>query len=435
MVFFGGEVMNFYIITLGCKVNAYESEIIKEKFLAKNYKEVNDIETAQIVIVNTCSVTNVADSKSKKIIRGIKRKNKEALVVVCGCMSQNHQNDLDLDIDILIGNTDKSNIVELVEDYLKNKEKKVIFNDMQQVDFEDMSINEFSSLTRSYLKIQDGCNNYCSYCIIPYLRGRARCKDFHQVINEAQVLALKHQEIVLTGIHTGSYNDNNHDLADLIKELCQIENLKRIRISSIEILEITDKFLQVLKENPKVCNHLHIPLQSGSDKILKLMNRRYDTKPFQKIVNKIRKIRPDISLTTDLIVGFPGESEEDFKKSYNFCQEIGFSKIHVFPFSLRKNTKAETLENQIENSVKKQRARKVVLLSKKLEDEYFKSCLNKEMDVLIEKADDQYSYGHTSNYLLIKLKGQLPRNKILTIKLMSPSKDNVNGVVIDCVKE
>ena len=426
--------MNFYIITLGCKVNAYESEIIKEKFLNNNFIESQNIENAQIVIVNTCSVTNMADNKSKKIIRGVKKQNPEAILVVCGCMSQNHQGVLsDLDIDILLGTNNKSQIVELVEEYINNKHKYSHFDDMQKVRFEDMQVNQFTSLTRAFLKIQDGCNNYCSYCIIPYLRGVARCKDFSKALSEAQELSLKHKEIVLTGIHTGSYKWNNYDLSDLIIKMSQIKTLERIRISSIEILEITNKFLQVLKENPKVCNHLHIPLQSGSDKILKLMNRRYDTKKFKEIVNKIRKVRPDISLSTDLIVGFPGESEQDFIDSYNFCQEIGFSKIHVFPFSLRKNTKAEELPNHIDGTIKKKRTRKMLELSKRLENTYYQKFLNKKVSVLIERYDGTYSYGHSDNYILIKIKGRLTPNKIYQVLITEISQDGVKGSISNCL--
>ena len=353
--------MKVAIITLGCKVNAYESEIIKEKFIEKNYEIINDEKQADIVVVNTCSVTNMADNKSKKILRGIRRDNANAILIACGCMTENYKTDLNIDIDILIGTHNKSKIVDLVEEYKKSKNKYTNFYNMQEVEFENMQVGKFTNHTRAFLKIQDGCNNYCSYCIIPYMRGKQRCKDFNESIKEAITLVKNgHKEIVLTGIHTGSYNNNGYDLVDLIEELSKIENLERIRISSIEILEISDKFLNMLKTNQKVCNHLHIPLQSGNDEILKLMNRRYNKDKVRSIVNKIRNIRPDINLTTDLIVGFPGETENHFLETLEFCKEINFSKIHVFPFSLRSNTKAESLPNHIDNTVKKKRVQKAL---------------------------------------------------------------------------
>ena len=424
--------MKVAIITLGCKVNAYESEIIKEKFIEKGYEIIDEIKQADIVIVNTCSVTNMADNKSKKVLRSIKRDNPKAILVACGCMTQNHQIDLDIDIDILIGTNNKSDIVSLVEDFINTNNKYTSFSNMQEVDFEDMQINKFHDHTRAFLKIQDGCNNYCSYCIIPYMRGRQRCKDFSKAIEEAKTLVKNgHKEIVLTGIHTGSYNDNNHDLVDLIEEISKISGLERIRISSIEILEINDKFINMLKNNEKVCDHLHIPLQSGSDAILKLMNRRYKKEQFIKIVNKIRSVRPNISLTTDLIVGFPGETEEYFKESLDFCNEIRFSKIHVFPFSLRNNTKAENLPHHVDNKVKKQRAKQAIILSLKNEEKYYNSFLNKNLEVLVETITDEYATGHTSNYIPVKIKGNAQNNELYDVKIIEVCKNNVYAQIID----
>lgn len=426
--------MKVCILTLGCKVNAYESEMIKEKFLTKNYQIVDNFNEADIVIVNTCSVTNVADNKSKKLLRKIRRENPQAILAACGCMTQNHQTNLELDIDILIGTKNKSKIVDLIENYIKNKQQYCKFESLKDIEFEDMQINKFSDHTRAFLKIQDGCNNYCSYCIIPYMRGSQRCKKFSTAIKEAKILVNNgHKEIVLTGIHTGSYKDDEHDLVDLIEEISKIDNLERIRISSIEILEINAKFLKMLKNNPKVCDHLHIPLQSGSDKILKLMNRRYNKQQYAQIINKIRTVRPNISITTDLIVGFPNETEELFLESYKFCQEINFSKIHVFPFSLRSNTKAEEIPNHIDNSIKKQRAKKMIELSLKLEEEYYQKFINKNLDVLIEKVYDNYSIGHTSNYLQVKIPKTLQPNKIYKVKIVKICKLNVYGELIDCV--
>lgn len=421
--------MKFHIVTLGCKVNAYESEIITEKFIQNNFTLTPVMQEADIVIINTCSVTNVADNKSKKIIRKVRRENPHSVLVVCGCMSQNHGSTLEsLDIDILIGNKDKSKIVNFVQDYLTQKQKQTIFYDMQQVEFEDMQIDHFSH-TRAYIKIQDGCDNYCSYCIIPYLRGKKRCKDFATCINEAKILSAKHQEIVLTGIHTGSYCNDNHDLTDLILQLAQIDNLKRIRISSIEALEITPKFLDMLKNTPKVCDHLHIPLQSGSNQILKLMNRRYNKETFLNIINNIRKIRPDISITTDLIVGFPQETEELFQETYEFLKLVNFSKIHVFPFSLRNKTKAEELPEHINNKIKKIRCKKIIELSNQQQLAYYQRFVGQKLFVLIEKNDEKYSYGHTSNYLPLKIDSIIPVNTFCEVLLTEACQDYVYATI------
>lgn len=426
--------MKVNIITLGCKVNTYESEIIREKFLEKNYIICNDYKISDIVIINTCSVTNNADNKSKKLIRDVKRDNEKAILVVCGCMAQNHQLTLkEMGIDILIGNKEKSKIVELVEHFIKTNQEYINFSNMQKEKFEDMQVKKFTNQTRAFLKIQDGCNNYCSYCIIPYLRGNLRSKDFEQALIEANQLAKNHQEIVLTGIHTGTYNSCGKDLVDLINEISKIDNLKRIRISSIEIIEINEKFLEMLRINPKVCNHLHIPLQAGSNKILKLMNRRYNKEKYFEIINKIREVRPNISITTDLIVGFPLETEKLFLESYEFCKEVNFSKIHVFPFSLRNGTKASELPNHVNNLVKKERVHKILELSKNLENKYYEKFINKEVDVLIEKEENGVSIGHTSNYLKVYVHKRITSNTICSAKIINLCQDGVIGEVVDCL--
>ena len=313
--------MKFSIITFGCKVNSYESEFMKEQLLKNNYNYVDDYKDADIVIVNTCSVTNTADNKSKKMIRGVRRDNHNCILMVCGCTAENKREELNnLDIDILIGNKDKSHVVELIENFIKTREKYVKFYSERRLDFEDMCIKEFN-LTRAFVKIQDGCNNYCAYCIIPYVRGSIRSKKMEDVLEEVnELVAIGHKEIVLTGINTGAYGKEigKYDLIDLIQELSKIEGLERIRVSSIEMTEINDKFINELKNNPKLCGHLHVSLQSGSEKVLKLMNRKYNKDEYYNYVLKIREARPNINLTTDVIVGFPGETEEDFLESVEY---------------------------------------------------------------------------------------------------------------------
>jgi len=414
--------MKFAIYTLGCKVNSYESEFMTHLFVSKGYKKVDYEEDADIYIINTCTVTNTSDNKSKKIINHTRRLHKDAIIVVCGCYVQYKKGNIDNleDVDIVLGNKDKSKVVELVEEYIESKKKISDMYDLTKQDFEDMEINKFESHTRAFIKIQDGCNNFCSYCIIPYVRGNIRSKKIESVLKEVKNLVNNgHKEIVLTGIHTGNYGkDLGYSLTTLLKELKHIDGLKRIRISSIEITELTDEFLDELKDNLLIVDHMHIPLQSGNDKILKLMNRKYDTEYFFNKINKIRNIRPDISITTDVIVGFPHETDEDFKITYDFINKVKFTKLHVFPYSPRVGTKAATMDEQVDGSTKKKRVKSLIELSNKLEEEFYNRFINKELDVLIErKINDEY-VGHTSNFIEVKTKSNEDIvNKIVKIKI------------------
>ena len=405
--------MKFNIVTFGCKVNQYESNMMKEKMLSSNFFYEENMSYANIIIVNTCSVTNVADKKCLKMIRKIKREYPNALLVVAGCSSQNNQNVYEaLDIDILLGNKDKSKIAELIKEYLDTEKKYVRFYNDRDLEFEDMLIKDYNHV-RAFIKIEDGCDNFCSYCIIPFVRGSVRSKDFDTVIKEAKLLTEHgHKEIVLTGIHTGHYMSNNHDLTDLINELSKIDDLLRIRISSIEITELNDKFLEMLKINNKVCNHLHIPLQAGSDEILKRMNRKYDLAYYEEKINKIRGIRPDISITTDIIVGFPYETDELFSETLEFSKKMNFSKIHVFPYSIRVGTAAASMPNQVNETTKKVRVKKLMALSEKQEKEYYEKFKGKELDILVEECDNNVSIGHTSNFLMVTLNENLLVGKI-----------------------
>ena len=405
--------MKFNIVTFGCKVNQYESNMMKEKMLSSNFFYEENMSDANIIIVNTCSVTNVADKKCLKMIRRIKREYPNALLVVAGCSSQNNQNVYEaLDIDILLGNKDKSKIAELIKEYLDTEKKYVKFYNERDLEFEDMLIKDYNHV-RAFIKIEDGCDNFCSYCIIPFVRGSVRSKDFDTVIKEAKLLTEHgHKEIVLTGIHTGHYMSNNHDLTDLINELSKIDDLLRIRISSIEITELNDKFLEMLKINNKVCNHLHIPLQAGSDEILKKMNRKYDLAYYEEKINKIRSIRPDISITTDIIVGFPYETDELFSETLEFSKKMNFSKIHVFPYSIRVGTAAASMPNQVNETTKKVRVKKLMALSEKQEKEYYEKFKGKELDILVEECDNNVSIGHTSNFLMVTLNENLLVGKI-----------------------
>ena len=405
------------ILTLGCKVNRYESEFVANLLKSNGFEICDFHDVCDVYIINTCTVTNTSDIKSRKMIRQAIRNNPDACVVAMGCFIEANKNYQIPGLDIVIGNKDKSKIVELIHQYF---EKKNIIKDLYSnrfTEFEDMYIKEFPGRTRAFVKIQDGCDNFCSYCIIPFVRGKCRSKDKDKVISEINDLVSNgYQEVVLTGIHTGNYGyDKDYDFADLLSEVVKIEGLKRLRISSIEITELNDRVLSIIKDNDVIVDHLHIPMQAGSDEILKLMNRKYDLDYYFKKIEQIRKIRPMISITTDVIVGFPGEDEKLFEKTIETCKKIGFAKIHVFPFSLRNGTKAEELPNHLSNEEKKKRSRKLLEVSKELENNYFSKFIGKSESVLIEQYKDGYSYGHTGNFLNVKIKGKLEHNKFYDV--------------------
>ncbi len=396
--------MKFYIYTLGCKVNTYESQVIHDMLINHNYVE---DENADIFIINTCTVTNTSDNKSLKVVRRCIRNNPNAIIIVMGCMVQANPDILNgLGVSIVIGNKYKAEIPELIEQYRKTKTPIVKVENIRHTTFEEMKLNNFDR-TRAFVKIEDGCNNFCSFCIIPYARGNVRSRNLDSVIEEVKLLVSEgHKEVVLTGIHTGHYGfDIDTSFSELLEALVKIEGLERLRISSIEITELTNDFMEVLKDSKVIVDHLHIPLQSGSNEILKLMNRKYDKEYFINKIEQIRSIRPEISITTDVIVGFPGETEELFEETIETIKKVKFSKLHVFPFSLRRGTKAETLPNHLDEKTKKERCRKLIDLSEELEKEYFNKFVGREVTFIPEVYKDGYLIGHTGNYLLVKYKG------------------------------
>ena len=401
--------MKFYIYTLGCKVNTYESNVMRDKLINNGYIEGNELDS-DIYIINTCTVTNTSDNKSLKIIRRVLNNHKDAIVVAVGCMTQVNSKLLkDLNVSIILGNSGKSKIVEYINEYKKNNNQIVNIENIMEKDFEDMCLNNFNK-TRAFVKIEDGCENYCSYCIIPYARGKVRSKKPQIVIEEIKNLVNEgHKEIVLTGIHTGHYGADLEDFSfsKLLRDIEKIEGLDRLRISSIEITELDEEFIDVLKNSKILVDHMHIPIQSGSNEILRLMNRKYDKEYFVNKIEQIRKVRPDISITTDLIVGFPGETEDFFNETIETINKIKFSKIHVFPFSLRKGTKAEELPNHIDDVTKKNRVKVIMKISKRLEIEYFNKFIGENVKFLPEIYKDGNIIGHTGNYLLIKKKGSI----------------------------
>ena len=401
--------------TLGCKVNHYETEAMMDNFKNRGY-EVKDFEQiADIYIINSCTVTNQAASKSRKYARRAKRKNSEAKIIMVGCYPQTDKEEVEKidEIDYILGTSGKYNIVNLVEEHLGIKNNSKLLKDNKEYaklsEFEEMNIDDLSETTRAYIKIQEGCNQFCSYCIIPYARGKLRSRKTENIIKEVNNLVKKHgvKEIVLTGIHLGAYgmeNNNEYALTDLIERLTLIEELKRIRLSSIEVTEVNDKLLKLIKTNKKVCSHLHIPLQSGSNKILKRMNRPYNKEEFKKRVDNFRKNIPELAITTDVIVGFPGEGIKEFRESYKFIKEIGFSRLHVFPFSRRKNTPAYDMKPRVKGNIKSKNAKRLRLLNKRLMYKYHSQFIGKNKKIIVENNKDKKTglyTGYTDNYIKV----------------------------------
>lgn len=431
----------FKIVTLGCKVNSYESEAVSNMFIESGYERCE--ENSDVVVINTCSVTSTSDSKSRQRIRHEIKENPYATICVMGCYSQVKSSEVkDIEgVNIVIGTKYRNKIVDLVKEYEINKKQIVMIEDSNTfTKFEDLCVIDYFSNTRAYLKIQDGCNNFCSYCIIPYTRGRVRSKNKDLIIKEANNLVNRgYKELVLTGIHTGGYGIDldNYRFEDLLEDMVkEVKGIERIRISSIEIHELTDKVLTLMKENKVFVNHLHIPLQSGCDNTLKAMNRKYDIKYFIDRIKVIREYIKDCSITTDVIVGFPNESDEDFNETCVNIKKIGFTKIHVFPFSSRSGTVASKMSNQINGNIKKKRVNELIKLSKMMGKVYYDKFIGHEVEVLFETYDNNIVTGYTSNYLKVHCSGDEGLlNKLVKVKILElVEKDNdyeMKGVIVN----
>ncbi|MBO5148956.1 MAG: tRNA (N(6)-L-threonylcarbamoyladenosine(37)-C(2))-methylthiotransferase MtaB [Anaerotignum sp.] len=394
---------------LGCKVNQYESEAIAELFQEKGYEIVGIDEEADVYVINTCTVTNFGDKKSRQLIRKVKRQNENAIVAVVGCYAQTAPQELMKveGVNLVIGTKDRAQIVEMVENYkTENGVENHVSDIMKERVFEPLSIQKLANRTRAYLKIQDGCSQYCSYCIIPYARGPIRSRDPQDVLAEVKRLAENgFKEVVLTGIHVASYGKDRHDtsLLEILRQVHEVEGIERIRFSSIEPNVVTEEFAQAIADMPKVCDHFHLSLQSGCDKTLKEMNRKYDTEKYRQAAATLRKYLPEVALTTDIIAGFPGETEEDFQASYDFAKEIGFAKIHAFPYSPKRGTPAAARKDQLLNAVKAERSHRLIELSDKMADDFIQAYVGKEVEVLYERAIGEGIYeGHTTNYIKVK---------------------------------
>lgn len=402
-----------------------------EQFIDNNYEIVNFEEFADVYIINTCTVTNMSDRKSRQIIRRAKQINPNSILVATGCYAQTAKEELEkiTDIDLIVGNTEKKDIVKIVEEYRDNKNReRVKMSDInKQKEFVDFGSVTYTEKTRAVIKVQDGCNNFCSYCIIPYAKGRVRSRKLESIVKEITEIAAKGiKEVVITGIHVASYGidfDNNTRLIDLLEAIQKIDGIKRIRLGSLEPNIITEEFVNRLKKVTKMCDHFHLSLQSGCDETLKRMNRKYTAETFEKEVNLLRKTFPDVALTTDVIVGFPGETEEEFNETYKYLSKIRFTKLHVFKYSPRKGTVAAKMKNQIDSTVKEKRSHKLIELSNECEIEFLDRYVGKELKVLFEKQDGEYIKGHTTNYLVVKAKETELENQIKDVKIVS--RDNL----------
>ena len=498
--------MNVKFVTLGCKTNQYETNAMEQSFKNAGY-DIDENKKPDIYVVNTCSVTSVAERKSRQMIRRAKELNKDAIVVVCGCYSQVAKSEIEKidDVNIIIGINEKNKIVEIVEDYIKkhrnlkcNLEKRDDINNfkkyadknnlakcdgiekLDKIEFKDIKCEEvsdvmhddkfldfgtttYTELTRAYIKIQDGCDRFCSYCIIPYARGRVRSREPESILNEITEVAKKGiKEVVLTGIHIASYgkdfsdkNENSNDehmdisdeqkencdeygkddlhsgsyrLIDLLEQINKIDGIDRVRLGSIEPKLINEDFVKRLSKLDKICHHFHLSLQSGCDETLKRMNRRYTTAEFEQSAKMLRNAFNDVHLTTDIIVGFPGETEKEFETTYEFLKKIKFYKTHIFKYSPRRGTAAEKMPNQVDGKIKEERSKTLIELSNKNELDYNQSYIGKDIDVLIEEKEGDFYKGHTGNYILSKVKSDEDIvNKIVKVKVYNAEEEFVEA--------
>ena len=432
------KTVSFY--TLGCKVNQYETNAMEQQFIKNNYEIVENTQKADIYVINTCTVTNMAERKSRQMLRRVKEINPSAVLVVCGCYAQVAKNELEQipEIDIILGINEKNEIVQIVENYMekmaeqdKKSQEAEIDDVSKQNEFLDFGDVTYTEKNRAVVKVQDGCNMFCSYCIIPYARGRIRSRKIESVVSEIEKIAKEGiKEVVITGIHVASYgkdfdNENTSKkirLIDLLEAINKIDGIDRIRLSSLEPTIVDEEFATRLSKLDKICDHFHLSLQSGCDETLKRMNRKYTTQIYRDAVATLRKYYPEASFTTDVIVGFPGETDEEFAKTYEFLKEIDFYRLHVFKYSPRRGTVAEKMPNQIDGNKKEERSNKLIELSNSTENKHNQSYIGKTVKVLFEEFEDGFFKGHTTNYMMVKVAGEEEQsdkfvNKILDVKI------------------
>lgn len=460
--------MKVHFFTLGCKTNTYESSAMGQSFTQKGYEITKDKEEkADIYIINTCSVTNIAERKSRQMMRQAKELNPEAIIVACGCYAQVAKDQIAQidEVDLIIGSKEKNQIVDIIEEYLKNQNKEILISDiMNESEYQDFESTTMTELNRAVVKIQDGCDRFCSYCIIPYARGHIRSRNPKKIIEEIENIAKQGiKEVVLTGIHLASYGKDftdetareyrkqynyneeykkytpNDDLAsggfrliEILEQINKVKGIERIRLGSIEPKLITEEFVTRLSKLEKICHHFHLSLQSGCDETLKRMNRRYTTEDFRKICKILRAAYKDVIFTTDIIVGFPGETEEEFNQTYEFLKEIKMYKMHIFKYSPKRGTAATKFKNQIDSKIKDERSKILLELSDKNETEYNETYINKTVTVLFEEEENGYFKGHTGNYLAVKVKTYKDlTDKLLKVKIDKLEKLELVGTLVE----
>lgn len=460
--------MKVHFFTLGCKTNTYESSAMGQSFTQKGYEITKDKEEkADIYIINTCSVTNIAERKSRQMMRQAKELNPEAIIVACGCYAQVAKDQIAQidEVDLIIGSKEKNQIVDIIEEYLKSQNKEILISDiMNESEYQDFESTTMTELNRAVVKIQDGCDRFCSYCIIPYARGHIRSRNPKKIIEEIENIAKQGiKEVVLTGIHLASYGKDftdetareyrkqynyneeykkytpNDDLAsggfrliEILEQINKVKGIERIRLGSIEPKLITEEFVIRLSKLEKICHHFHLSLQSGCDETLKRMNRRYTTEDFRTICKILRSAYKDVIFTTDIIVGFPGETEEEFNQTYEFLKEIKMYKMHIFKYSPKRGTAATKFKNQIDSKIKDERSKILLELSDKNETEYNETYINKTVTVLFEEAENGYFKGHTGNYLAVKVKTDKDlTDKLLKVKIDKLEKLELVGSLVE----
>ena len=425
--------------TLGCKVNQYETEAMLELFEKEGYEKAETEDYADVYVINTCTVTHMSDRKSRQYIRRMKKKNPDAIIAVVGCYSQvSPEEILSIDeVNLVMGTNDRKKIVEEVKKIDASRKVSTVDDIMKVKAFEEIEINKTNGKTRAFMKIQDGCDRYCSYCIIPYARGRVRSRDLESIVKEVENLASNgYKEVVLTGIHVASYGkdikDSDIKLLDVIKQINDIEGIERIRLSSVEPILFTDEFVEAVSTMDKVCPHYHLSLQSGCDETLKRMKRRYTTEEYKAIVDRLRDAIPNVSITTDVIVGFPGETNEEFDKTYEFLKDIELTHMHVFKYSPRKGTPAATMENQVDPSTKHDRSEKLLQLNEENFNKFGQRMLDKEFNVLFEqKVGDNKYEGLTENYVKVIVESDNDiSEQILKVKIKDVKNEFLEGILV-----
>ncbi len=421
--------------TLGCKVNQYETQLMLESLKEAGFEIVGHSEKADVYVVNSCTVTAMSNAKTRQALHSFKKNNPESIVILAGCMSQAYKDDAQRveQADIIIGNTEHKILPEIIEKFLKENKRYIDVCPHETGEaFESGIIHSFDSKTRAIVKIEDGCNRFCSYCAIPYARGRVRSKPLEVIEKEVGALAdAGYKEVVLVGINLSAYSDGDNDIADAVHTACKNGKIKRVRLGSLEPDHINNNIIFKLNKEEKFCPQFHISLQSGCDSTLKRMNRHYTTAEYKELCDKLRNTFKDCSLTTDIMVGFPGESEEEFEESFSFARKIHFEKIHTFPYSVREGTAAARMKEQLPKKTKSERAKKMIALAAEMRSEYFSRQKGKKYEVLFERKKGEYNLGHTKNYIPVKLKCDKDlQDEILNVILTDSDGEYCEGKLI-----